>query len=33
MWRVGIGIAFSLAALWLYWAVLLGPDRLNAPFF
>jgi hypothetical protein len=23
----------STVVLWLYWAVLLGPDRLNAPFF
>jgi hypothetical protein len=33
MLRVGIGIGISVAVVWLYWALLLGPDRLNAPFF
>lgn len=31
--RVGIAIGISVVVVWLYWAVLLGPDRLNAPFF
>jgi len=30
---MGITVAISVAALWLYWAVFFGPDRLNAPFF
>jgi hypothetical protein len=30
---MGIGIGIAVAVVWLYWALLLGPDRLNAPFF
>jgi len=33
VWKTGIGIAISVVVGWLYWAVLFGPDRLNAPFF
>ena len=32
-WKVGTGIGISLIIVWLYWVVLFGPDRLNAPFF
>jgi hypothetical protein len=31
--KAGIGIGISVVVGWLYWAVLFGPDRLNAPFF
>jgi hypothetical protein len=30
---VGIAVGISVVLVWLYWAVLLGPDRINAPFF
>jgi hypothetical protein len=33
LWRVTIAIGISVVAVWLFWTVLLGPDRLNAPFF
>jgi hypothetical protein len=33
LWRVGIGLGIAVVAVWLYWVVLLGPNRLNAPFF
>ncbi len=32
-WKAGIGIGISVVVGWLYWAVLFGPDRLNAPFY
>jgi hypothetical protein len=33
VWKAGITIGISVVVVWMYWAVLLGPDRLNAPFF
>jgi hypothetical protein len=33
VWKAGIGIGISVVVGWLYWAVLFGPDRINAPFF
>jgi hypothetical protein len=33
LWSMGIAIGISVVVVWLFWAVLLGPDRLNAPFF
>jgi hypothetical protein len=33
VWKAGVMIGISVAVVWMYWAVLLGPDRLNAPFF
>jgi hypothetical protein len=33
VWKAGIAIGVSVVVVWLYWAVLFGPDRLSAPFF
>jgi hypothetical protein len=33
LWRVSLAIGISVVVVWLFWAALLGPDRLNAPFF